>query len=80
MLSQLIREGFIEQATGPEDRRQRLLSLTGKGRVLELSVSADQRSRLAQAFDVAGDDAVAGFSKVLMSMINNPDDVKRFDV
>ena len=80
VLSQLIREGFIEQATGVKDRRQRLLSLTDKGRRLELSVSADQRTRLAHAFDVAGDDAVAGFSKVLISMINNPDDVKRFDV
>src|SRR5271169_3115033 len=35
VLGQLVRQGFILQRPGPQDRRQRLLELTPKGRELE---------------------------------------------
>src|SRR5579864_4372637 len=35
VLGQLVRQGFIIQHQGTEDRRQRLLELTAKGRELE---------------------------------------------
>src|SRR5882672_114714 len=54
VLGQLVRQGFIIQHRGPQDRRQRLLELTEKGRDLEHSLSELQRARVAAAYDQAG--------------------------
>lgn len=70
VLSQLIREGFVEQQQGVDDRRQRHLYLTEKGRKLEQELSADQRLRFERAFQDAGPDAVDGFMDVLQRMIS----------
>lgn len=70
VLSQLVREGFIEQRQGERDRRQRLLFLTEKGQMLERELSTPQRARVAQAYREAGADAVAGYQKVLAGLIN----------
>lgn len=70
VLSQLVREGFIIQEKGARDRRQRLLHLTDKGVELERRVSAPQRQRVARAYRDAGADAVAGYRKVLLGLIN----------
>jgi DNA-binding MarR family transcriptional regulator len=77
VLSQLVREDFINQEQGPTDRRQRLLSLTEKGYALEEKLSAHQRSRIAKAFNQAGPEAVDGFYQVLLNMMNNPKEFKR---
>ncbi len=73
VLSQLVREEFIVQKAGPRDRRQRLLELTPKGIEIELQLSASQRARVAAAYREAGAEAVEGYRKVLMGMINAED-------
>jgi DNA-binding MarR family transcriptional regulator len=79
VLSQLMKEDFVQQQQGPKDRRQRLLSLTEKGYTLEDKLSADQRLRIASAFKSAGPDAVKGFYQVLLNMMNNPEEFNRRD-
>ncbi|MCW9038941.1 MAG: MarR family transcriptional regulator [Rhodospirillales bacterium] len=65
VLRQLVKDGFIRQETGPRDRRQRLLHLTGKGLQLENRLSESQRTRISRAFADAGSDAVSGFRAIL---------------
>ena len=79
VLGQLVRQGFIVQHRGVQDRRQRLLELTEKGRDLERQLSAPQRGRVAGAYRRAGAGAVDGFRKVLLGIIASPDDRRRFD-
>nr|WP_298682105.1 MarR family transcriptional regulator [uncultured Dongia sp.] len=76
VLSQLVREGFIVQRPGTTDRRQRLLSLTDKGAELERRLTEDQRALVARAYKAAGADAVEGFKKVLLGLINEEDRVR----
>src|SRR5205809_4701833 len=64
VLGQLLRQGFIIQHRGVEDRRQRLLELTEKGRELERRLSEPQRLRVVAAYRKAGPQAVEGFRKV----------------
>ena len=73
VLSQLIREGFVTQRPGTQDRRQRLLTLTDKGRALERELSEEQRARIARAYRQAGAEAVEGFRTVLTNLINEED-------
>lgn len=73
VLSQLIREGFVHQRPGTRDRRQRLLTLTDKGRALERELSEEQRARIARAYRTAGAEAVEGFRTVLTNLINEED-------
>src|SRR5580700_2325611 len=54
VLGQLVRQGFIVQHRGAQDRRQRLLELTERGRELERQLSALQRARVAGAYRKAG--------------------------
>jgi DNA-binding MarR family transcriptional regulator len=73
VLSQLIERGFIEQRPGVRDRRQRLLRLTAEGVALEQRLSQDQRRRIAEAYRRAGPEAVEGYRRVLLNMINERD-------
>jgi DNA-binding MarR family transcriptional regulator len=79
VLGQLVRQGFIVQHRGAQDRRQRLLELTEKGRELERQLSAPQRNRVGGAYRNAGMQAVEGFRKVLLGIIASDDDRRRFD-
>ena len=79
VLGQLVREGFIIQKKGVEDRRQRLLELTEKGRNLEMELTANQRERFARAYRDAGENAVAGFRKVILGLMTSDEDRNRFD-
>ena len=79
VLGQLVRQGFIIQHRGAQDRRQRLLELTEKGRELERQLSAPQRARVSAAYRRAGANAVEGFRKVLLGVIASVDDRRRFD-
>ncbi|MGB0695269.1 MAG: MarR family winged helix-turn-helix transcriptional regulator [Rhodospirillaceae bacterium] len=76
VLSQLVREGFIIQHKGEEDGRQRLLQLTPNGVALERTLSEAQRRLIATAYRAAGADAVAGFNKVLLGMVDGADQVR----
>ena len=73
VLGQLVRQGFIIQKPGSTDRRQRLLSLTDKGAELERKLTEEQRALIARAYRSAGADAVEGFRKVLLGMIEEAD-------
>ena len=79
VLGQLVRQGFIVQHRGAQDRRQRLLELTEKGRELERQLSEPQRARVGAAYRRAGAQAVDGFRKVLLGIIASADDRRRFD-
>ncbi len=70
VLTQLIADGFVEQRAGTADKRQRLLYLTQKGDDLERDLSALQCARLARAYREAGAEAVEGFQKVLIGIID----------
>jgi DNA-binding MarR family transcriptional regulator len=76
-LSQLIDQGFVEQAPGPKDRRQRLLHLTPKGAEIERRLIQIQRERIARAYREAGAEAVNGFRQVMLGIINE-DDRRKF--
>src|SRR5579864_4516933 len=78
VLGQLLRQGFIVQHRGVEDRRQRLLELTAKGRELEERMSELQRARVGAAYKKAGAPAVEGFRQVLLAIIAAEEDRRRF--
>jgi DNA-binding MarR family transcriptional regulator len=69
VLKDLVDGEYVEQKPGTEDRRQRLLHLTDKGRKFEQRLAAIQRTRMVRAFRDAGPDAVAGFRKVLAGLV-----------
>jgi len=73
VLGQLVRQGFIVQRHGITDRRQRLLHLTDRGADLERKLTEEQRALVARAYRSAGAEAVEGFRKVLLGMINETD-------
>lgn len=79
VLSQLVQEEYIVQQQGTRDRRQRLLTLTDKGRQLEQELTSNQLDRIAKAFREAGADAVEGFRKVMLGVMSSPGDRQRFD-
>lgn len=78
VLRQLVREGYIRQDKGLQDRRQRLLRLTDKGRDMERQLTADQRARFARAYREAGAEAVDGFRQVMLGLISRDEDRDRF--
>ncbi len=73
VLSQLVREGFVSVEKAQTDRRRRLLSLTDKGMELERRLSEVQRARIGEAYRAAGGDAVEGYRKVLLGIIDETD-------
>jgi DNA-binding MarR family transcriptional regulator len=70
VLSELLRQGYVAQRPGVRDRRQRLLELTEKGVELERLLSENQRQRIARAYRQAGAEAVEGFRKVMLGIID----------
>ena len=70
VLSALVEQGYIAQAPGRNDRRQRLLSLTDAGLALERRLFDRQRERLALAFREAGGPAVEGFRRVMRGIMD----------
>jgi len=73
VLKVLIELSLVEQKTGTRDRRQRHLYLTRTGVELEQQLTATQRARVARAYREAGPEAVAGYRKVLLGLINEAD-------
>ena len=71
VLAALIEQGYVAQASGRADRRQRLLTLTAAGSALERKLFDRQRARLVPAWRQAGPDAVAGF-RCVMRAISSP--------
>lgn len=69
VLTQLIEQGYVAQAPGRSDRRQRLLTLTEAGQALERRLYERQRERLAAAYRDAGGPAVEGFRRVMRGIM-----------
>lgn len=78
VLGELVRQAFIVQHPGAQDRRQRLLELTEKGRELAQRLAEPQRARVGAAYRKAGPQAVEGFRKVMVGIIADEIDRRRF--
>jgi DNA-binding MarR family transcriptional regulator len=70
VLKELVDSGFIEQRTGQEDRRQRLLYATESGKALSASLSAPQEWRIKAALAPLRGDARTTVTAFLFGMIN----------
>jgi DNA-binding MarR family transcriptional regulator len=70
VLGELVARGYVLQAQGPRDRRQRLLSLTEAGRVLERRLFERQREKMVSAYREAGGAAVEGFRRVMRGVMD----------
>jgi DNA-binding MarR family transcriptional regulator len=71
VLTTLIERGFVAQASGRSDRRQRLLTLTPQGQALERRLFERQKERLTAAYREAGGTAVEGFRRVMRSIVSD---------
>lgn len=70
VLRRLIEDGLVENIQGTEDRRERHLFLSEKGKALETELSTAQRNRMRAAYRTAGPEAVSGFRSVLEAMMD----------
>jgi DNA-binding MarR family transcriptional regulator len=70
VLNELVDRGYVAQATGREDRRQRLLQLTPAGMELEQKLFDRQRDRITAAYRDAGGAAVDGFRQVMRAIMD----------
>lgn len=77
VLSELVEKGYINQGTDANDRRRRPLTLTPKGVEIEHRLTETQRARVARAYAQAGEEAVEGFRRVLLGLME-PVDRARF--
>jgi DNA-binding MarR family transcriptional regulator len=71
VLQPLIDEGYVVQAQGRADRRQRLLTLTDKGAALERRLFERQRETVMRAYREAGPAAVEGFRRVMRGLMGD---------
>ncbi len=69
VLTPLVEEGYVTQAPGRNDRRQRLLSLTEKGEAMERRLFERQREWVMRAYREAGPVAVEGFRRVMLGLM-----------
>ncbi|HEX2216299.1 MAG TPA: MarR family transcriptional regulator [Xanthobacteraceae bacterium] len=70
VLKQLIDQGYVEQKEGPQDRRQRLLYVTGKGESLAMRLARLQTARIARALAELGPGAHETARRFLAAMID----------
>jgi DNA-binding MarR family transcriptional regulator len=70
VLGALVDQGYVAQAPGNQDRRQRLLTLTPAGQALERRLFERQQARLAAAYRKAGAAAVEGFRSVMQVIMD----------
>ncbi|MBN8534141.1 MAG: MarR family transcriptional regulator [Rhizobiales bacterium] len=70
VLKDLISGGFVEQRSGQEDRRQRLLFLTPKGRALADQLVGMQSRRISRAIAGAAPESRGLIAKFLSELID----------
>lgn len=70
VLKQLVDSGYIAQVAGPEDRRQRRLFPTDRGRELALALAGPQSCRIAHALEGLDESGRAAVKTFLSGMIN----------
>ena len=69
VLQPLMSDGYVVQAPGESDRRQRRLTLTEKGVALERQLFERQRETVMRAYREAGPAAVEGFRRVMRGLM-----------
>lgn len=69
VLQPLIDQGYVHQAPGLKDKRQRLLRLTPQGEALERRLFDAQREWVLRAYREAGPEAVEGFRRVMRGLM-----------
>jgi DNA-binding MarR family transcriptional regulator len=74
VLKQLVDRGFVDPQAGEEDRRERRLHLTPKGRELAEQLAEMQIARVYSALAKAGPDAEATARAFLAGIIASQDD------
>jgi DNA-binding MarR family transcriptional regulator len=80
VLKQLIDLGYVEQKAGANDRRQRLLYVTGAGEALAMKLARLQTERIARVLADIGPDARDAARRFLVGMVDAEarDGVQRF--
>ena len=73
VLRQLVDGGYVDQRTGPNDRRQRLLYPTQKGAAFFETLSASQATRIAKALEPMPKETRQLVTTFLASMIEPED-------
>ncbi len=73
VLKELVDSGYVEQRTGPHDRRQRLLYATSAGMTLSASLSQPQEVRIRAALAGLPPGAHETVSAFLFGMIDAPE-------
>ncbi|NOZ33289.1 MAG: winged helix-turn-helix transcriptional regulator [Alphaproteobacteria bacterium] len=73
VLRQLIGEGYVSQKAGADDRRQRLLYPTEKGRRFFRTLSATQANRINSAFEHLSPDARRTIRAFFVAMVEPND-------
>jgi DNA-binding MarR family transcriptional regulator len=68
LVNELADRQLMVRRPDPADRRQRRLDLTDAGAALSEQVNGRLRRRIANAYRIAGGDAVAGFHAVLLGL------------
>lgn len=70
LIKDLAAAGLVAGTSDPRDRRARRLELTEEGRNLNEQMNGRLRDRLASAYRAAGTEAVAGYHKVLLGLVD----------
>jgi len=73
VLGHLLDHDFIHQRADPADRRRKQLTLSEKGKSLEHELTSTQMERFARAYRDAGEEAVEGFRRVLIGIVEPED-------
>lgn len=73
VLGHLLENDFILQRADPSDRRRKQLTLSDKGKALEHELTSTQMERFARAYREAGAEAVEGFRRVLIGIVEPED-------
>lgn len=73
VLGHLLEQDFISQRADPADRRRKQLTLSEKGKALEHALTSTQMDRFARAYREAGAEAVEGFRRVLIGIVEPED-------
>lgn len=73
VISSLIDKKYITQQIGENDRRQRLLFISDKGKYLLDEVSVSQKTSILKASQQVGPEAVEGFWKMLSALTSEDD-------
>jgi DNA-binding MarR family transcriptional regulator len=67
-LRALVRQKLVTALANPDNRRQRRLALTARGRALEQRLSGHQRRLFAAAFRAEGPNAAAGWRVIMRAL------------